>query len=161
MKWTIVPIFCLVLSLNAEAQTAKDYPKNVETVKLLEKVMGSWKLQRVVDEEQKNKATQNSRNSTGGEAGKENPNLGQNGMQMVELNRNARYKLNNATTSLDSGSYRINEQQGVLYMESDADDITPTEWNVTVKDNVLTLSGREGDATSRYKYIYTRQRAAQ
>ena len=61
---------------------------------------------------------------------------------------------NNTTNQIDSGSYRLNEEHGILYLESDQDDITPTEWKVTLDKKKLTLAGRGQDAASRYKYVY-------
>ena len=66
--------------------------------------------------------------------------------------------VNNSTTSIDSGSYRVNEQHGILYMESDADDITPTEWAISINKDKLTLTGRGEKADTRYKYVYVKEK---
>jgi hypothetical protein len=79
-------------------------------------------------------------------------------MQMLEFDPDARYKVNNSTSAIDSGSYRVNEQTGILYLESDAEDITPTEWAITLKKNQLTLAGRGDNADTRYKYVYVKEK---
>ena len=137
------------------AQTTKDVPKDVAYTKFIERINGQWKLQRVVDVERKasKKKGQSASNEQQGDQGAVE---GNNAMQMIEFEDDARYRVNNSTNAIDSGSYRLNEQHGILYMESDADDITPTEWAVAVKNNTLTLTGRGNDATSRYKYVYTK-----
>jgi len=143
------------------AQTTKDIPKNVEYKKFIERINGQWKLQRVVDVERKaqsanspdkRKSQSTDNQQKNGQATVE----GANAMEMIEFEDDARYRVNNSTTAIDSGSYRLNEQHGILYMESDADDITPTEWAVAIKNNTLTLTGRGNDATSRYRYVYTK-----
>jgi hypothetical protein len=153
-------IFLSAGTLFAQDKTTADFPKNRETIKYIERIPGTWKLLRIVDEEKNNKATANSKKNKSGD--KENSpttdiDASRNAMQMLEFNPDARYKVNNSTTAIDSGSYRINEQQGILYMESDADDISPTEWTVTVNKNQLTLVGRDPNADSRYKYIYSKE----
>lgn len=154
-KWMVVMIFGL-LSVSVSAQTTADYPKTMEAEKLLENIAGSWKLERIVDVERNEVIPDGRNNSAAGGSETPTPDMSQNGMQMIEFHRNARYRLNNATTAVDSGSYRINEQHGILYLESDADDITPSEWNITVGEGTLTLTGKEGDASSRYRNIYRR-----
>ena len=143
----------------AQEKTTKDFPKNAETKKVIEQVAGSWKLQQIVDDAKKSDVTTEERKT---QTNKQNEASGgttikdqsANAMEMIELNPNGRYKLNNSTTAVDSGSYRINEEHGILYMESDSDDITPTEWKLSYNNEQLTLAGREGAANSKYKYVY-------
>ena len=144
------------------AQTTKDIPKDVAYKKFIERINGQWKLQRVVDIERKvesanspnNRKTQKSDNQKKGTETVE----GTNAMQMIEFEDDARYRVNNSTNAIDSGSYRLNEQHGILYLESDSDDITPTEWAVSIRNNTLTLTGRGNDATSRYRYVYSKSK---
>ena len=131
------------------AQTAKDMPKDADTKKFIEMIAGTWKLKSIVDSEAKNKGKKTNQKPT---------DQGNNAMQMLEFDADGRYKVNNSTTAIDSGSYRINEQHSVLYMESDADDITPTEWDISVTKKRLTMVGRSGDADARYKYMYAKEK---
>ena len=146
--------------VSAQDKTAADMPKDKETKKFIEMLAGSWKLQQIVDEAQGNKGTANQPQSTSKDT-KNSPvtdtDQSRNAMQMLEFEPDARYKVNNSTSAIDSGSYRVNEQHGILYMESDADDITPTEWKITINKEQLTLVGRE-DADSRYKYVYRKEK---
>jgi hypothetical protein len=146
--------------LNAQDKTAADMPKDTKTIKIIEMLRGAWKLQGIVDEERKpSTANDQKKQSNDSQQTQDVDNdQSRNAMQMLEFDPEARYKVNNSTTAIDSGSYRVNEQQGILYMESDADDITPTEWAVSVNKDKLTLTGRGAKADSRYKYIYIKEK---
>lgn len=128
------------------AQTAKDMPKDADTKKFIEMIAGTWKLKSIVDSEAKNKGKKTNQNPT---------DQGNNAMQMLEFQPNARYKMNSSTNAVDSGSYRLNEQHAILYMESDATE-SPTEWAISLNKNQLTLGGRGEEAEKRYKYIYVK-----
>lgn len=152
-------IFLVAGLAAAQDKTASDFPKNEETNKVIEMLAGSWKLQGIEDEKRNTSAT-NKRNkkSKSKAAPAADTDMSRNAMQMVEFDPEGRYKVNNSTTAMDSGSYRINEQHSVLYMESDADDITPTEWDITVTKKRLTMVGRNKDADARYKYLYVKEK---
>ncbi len=159
----LIAIICASLlfsgMVQAQNKTTADVPKDMEATKMIELLAGTWKLQRIVDEEKNNKATGNepNRKTNKGNTSPEND-QSRNAMQMLEFNIDARYKVNNSTSAIDSGSYRVNEQHGILYMESDADDITPSEWAMTLDKKRLTLVGRGGNADSRYKYVYLKDK---
>jgi hypothetical protein len=144
MKTIIAIVISGMIGFGASAQTAGDMPKDSKTNKFVELIVGSWKLQKIVDE-QGTKSQEN--------VGK-TPDNGQNGMEMLEFTVENRYKVNNSTNAIDSGSFRMNEQHGILYMESDQDDITPNEYKITLNGGQLTLTGRDRDAKNRYKYVY-------
>lgn len=77
--------------------------------------------------------------------------------QRIEFDREAKYISYSGNERIDSGTYRLNENHAILYLES-ATDQEPSEWNVTLSNNSLTLQPR-GAATSHaqsFKYIYTR-----
>ncbi len=59
---------------------------------------------------------------------------------------------------VDSGRFRINETQGILYLESDGGG-EPKEWNLSFSDeNKMTLREREPSSAARgLKYVYTRK----
>ena len=157
LRLTIILLLLVVGMVTAQTKTAADFPKNQETNKIIEMLAGSWKLQGIVDEEEKPSTTnRRSKKSKGKKTVQVDTDESRNAMQMLEFNPDARYKVNNSTTAIDSGSYRVNEQQGVLYMESDADDVTPTEWKIDVSRKKLTLVGNDAKADARYKYIYVK-----
>jgi hypothetical protein len=108
-----------------------------------------------VDAESKGKTTESSTESKNGTMATENPpDQSNNAMEIMEFDRQARYKMNTAVTAVDSGSYRINEQHGILYLDSDKNN-DPSEWTMSIKNNVLTLGGKS-DADKRYTYVYER-----
>jgi hypothetical protein len=59
---------------------------------------------------------------------------------------------------IDSGRFRVNETQGILYLESDGGG-PPSEWNLTFQDrDQMTLQEREQSSAARsLKYVYTRK----
>lgn len=128
---------------SALAQTPGNVPKNTAAKKNIGQIAGSWKLQRIVDDEQKKKNQKPEAQS----------NQGNNAMQMLEFQPDGRYKMNNATAAIDSGSYRINEQTNVLYLESDQAS-SLSEWNIALQNKRLVLTGRDGQADRRYQYVY-------
>jgi hypothetical protein len=149
IQWSFIVTAALAFQTTSFAQdkTAKDFPKRAETVKLIELIVGTWQLNGIVD---------NAKNpNKGRDKGTAN-----NGMQILEFDRDGRYKVNNSTNAVDSGSYRMNEQQGILYLESDADDISPAEWSIAVNKNVMSLTGRNTEGgnqqTKRFKYVYNK-----
>lgn len=77
--------------------------------------------------------------------------------ERMEFNREAKYMSYSGNERIDSGTYRLNESHAILYLES-ATGQEPSEWNVTLSNNNLTLQPR-GAATSHaqgFKYVYTR-----
>ena len=156
---TIGLVFLVAGLVSGPDKSAADFPKNEETNKVIEMLAGSWKLQSIADEK-RNQSTTSKRNkkSKTKAATAADTDMSRNAMQMLEFDADGRYKVNNSTTAIDSGSYRINEQHSVLYMESDADDITPTEWDISVTKKRLTMVGRSGDADARYKYMYAKEK---
>jgi len=162
MKITVLLLFSLVLSFAvAQTTTTKDIPKNKNYQTLTERISGEWKLDRIVDAEEKHNSQKGERNEKN--KGPKNPNdideVNSNqstiSMQVIEFRDDARYKMNNSTTALDSGNYTLNERNKSLVLESDLAGGKPIEWDVTLKEHTLTLVGRE-TATKRYKFIYSR-----
>lgn len=157
MRTRILLLLSMVISFAVVAQTktTKDIPKNKNYQTLTERISGQWKLDRIVDEEGKNKDQKNPNDVNEVTANQSNS-----AMQMLEFSDEARYKMNNSTTALDSGNYSLNEQNQSLVLESDLAATEPSEWNITLKNNTLTLVGREA-ASKRYKYIYSRMKPKQ
>jgi len=162
MKLSIVTILIFFYAgiVSAQEKTAADFPKNVPTKKVIQTIAGTWKLQRIEASSSDKSAakTTEKKSDNGNNLPTADTDQSRNAMQMLEFASDARYKVNNTTTAIDSGSYRVNEQTGVLYLESDADDITATEWGMTLSKNVLTLEGKGDDTDSSYKYVYMREK---
>lgn len=118
------------------AQEANKTP----TTKLIEKVPGVWKVTQVNDGKKNISQTVDST-----------------AIESIEFTREAKYIIRTKTQQLDSGLYRLNEQQKVLYLESKLSrDTPPTEWGIDVNGNTLTMSGKSSEATKNFKYTLTR-----
>lgn len=130
----------------AWAQTAGQTPKTGSNHKVIERIAGTWKLQQIVDDNKK---------ATGSQ---QHPDTRSNAFQMLEFAPDGRYKSSNGTQAVDSGSYRINEEHALLYLESDAHQ-DPSEWLITFgRDKRLTLQAR-GDARHKgFRYVYQQTR---
>jgi hypothetical protein len=141
----------------ANGQSTKDMTKTGSANKFIEMIAGTWKLKSIVDAESQGKTSTPSTESKNGTMATENPpNQSNNAMEIMEFDPQARYRMNTAVAAVDSGSYRINEQHGVLYLDSDKNN-DPSEWTISIKNNVLTLGGKS-DADKRYTYVYERIR---
>lgn len=143
------------VAVMANGQSTKDMTKTGSATKFIEMITGTWKLKSIVDAESKGKKVKTSTKSKNGTMATENPpQQSNNAMEIMEFDAQARYKMNTAVAAVDSGSYRINEQHGVLYLDSDKNN-DPSEWTISIKKNVLTLGGKS-DADKRYTYVYDR-----
>lgn len=143
-------ILALCVSAAGQQKSTRDIPKNKNFQTITEAISGQWKLNRIADSEKKG--------VDGDNGSSVNDNQATNGMQIIEFRDNSRYKMNNATTAVDSGSYIVNEQNKSVMLESDLAGNESSEWNVLVKKNELTLVPAE-DAEKRYAYVYTRTRS--
>lgn len=131
-------IICFILltvmgfCLEAQAQSAKDVK-----VKLIEKIVGSWKIAEVT--EGKSRLADNST-----------------GISALEFSPDGKYRSLSKTEAIDSGSYRINENSNILYLESGDNRENPSEWNVSFKDNTMILKGRGQGHAQKFQYVYVR-----
>ena len=129
------------------AQTRRERTKTTPPKKLIERIVGVWQLQETVDKSKK----------------KAVPRKDTIGIEWLEFRPDGRYKSGSngqagAIQPIDSGSYRINENQNLLYLQSDLDakkiSHTPSEWAVTVKESAMTLVGRGDTHAERFQFIY-------
>jgi hypothetical protein len=131
-------LICLAGLSAAVAQNAKNLPE-----KNIERIIGTWKVARIM---------------SGGTEVAKNPTSG----QWIEFREDGKYV--NKTTSLDSGSFRMNETQSVLYLESVVnpsttknEDHKTVEWDVTLKEDTMTLQQHQGSGKGHrdtMKYVY-------
>ena len=150
-----VLIMILISAFSLKAQTTANTTKTGNTRKFIEMITGTWKLSSIVDAESKGEKKQQTTESKNGTMATENPpDQSNNAMEIMEFEADARYKMNTSTTAIDSGSFRINEQHGILYLESDKAN-EPSEWKISIKGNTLMLGGRD-EADKRYTYVYER-----
>lgn len=152
MKYILIAGLCLATLVN-QAQTPNDYDKNVAYKKFIERIAGEWTLERIIDAEKANSGKEKGDRRKSARTNDVDTDQGTNAMSKIEFYDDARYRMNSSQHAIDSGSYRLNEQHGILYLESDQDP-TPSEWDVTIKGNQLTLTGRGEAAESRFRYVY-------
>jgi hypothetical protein len=75
----------------------------------------------------------------------------------MEFTREGKYMAYSGREKIDSGLYRLNEQQSKLYLESQANG-NPIEWNVTFRKNEMTLQNAQtSQMAEKLKYIYSRK----
>lgn len=113
--------------------------------KKFETILGTWKVQKILSGK-----TEVARNPTSG--------------HWIEFRADGTY-VNNAT-SVDSGSYRLNENHSLLYLESRSHDgagnsAKIVEWTISLSDNSLTMQQKanKSDKSShadKMKYVYVR-----
>jgi hypothetical protein len=116
--------------------------------KSIERIVGTWKIQKILSGK-----TEVAKNPTSG--------------QWIEFRGDGKY-VNNAS-SIDSGSYRLNENHSVLYLESQvhasSDKSNPkriVEWEITLDNDLLTMQQRGNEKTGKkshadkMKYVYVR-----
>ena len=111
--------------------------------KKIETLLGTWKIQKVLSGK-----TEVAKNPTSG--------------QWIEFRNDGTYV--NKATSLDSGSYRLNENHSRLYLESKVNPSATNkivEWEILLSDNSLTMQEKtnENDRSKnpdKMKYVFVR-----
>jgi len=122
------------------AQDAKQVPD-----KIIDKIVGVWKIQKI---------------TSGKEEIAKNPTSG----QWIEFRSDGTYL--NQSTSIDSGSYRINENSSIVYLESLVNDDPSknttkmvTEWTVAFANEGMIMQRRstgKREHADKMKYFYTK-----
>lgn len=135
-RLTIVLYFFLAAALSTNAQSSAG---NV-SVKLVDGLVGSWKLTKIYDGK------------------KEISTKSQKGIiDVVEFTRDNMYMLRANDASTDSGFFRTNEIDQMLDLESAnklGDNNTTDEWSVRINKNTMTLFRREPVELKRFRYVY-------
>jgi|GEM_PF-3334063 len=77
--------------------------------------------------------------------------------QTLEFTREGRYMINSGKERIDSGAFRVNEQDKILYLASDFNETT-TEWKISFdKTAAMTLQLKDGVVHGeRFRYVYRR-----
>lgn len=77
--------------------------------------------------------------------------------QTITFDREAKYVSYSANERIDSGTYRLNENHSLLYLESSTGQ-EPSEWKVSFTNNGMTLQPRETyPHAESFRYVYTRK----
>ena len=128
----------LTLAFETSAQRSEDTPdKSIETI------IGKWQLQKVYAGSREITTNPNSEGS------------------WIEFNEDGTYA--QQAEDGDQGSYRLNENHSVLYLESGQKKETAsavstnslTEYNIVIRDGTLTMQSKNSNAGST-KYVYVR-----
>jgi hypothetical protein len=137
---TCLIVFALILSIafKSSAQRSEETPD-----KRIESIIGKWQLQKVYAGSREITTNPNSEGS------------------WIEFNEDGTYK--QQAEDGDQGSYRLNENHSVLYLESDQNKETSsavsandlTEYNIVMRDGMLTMQSKNSNAGST-KYVYVR-----
>lgn len=119
---------------------AQGTPAKQPAQKLITDVVGKWQLVKTMNGK---KDITGKNDSTG--------------IQTIELTREAKFIMRDKQQKLDSGLFRINEAQKVIYFESKSGgDASPVEWNISLYGNQMTLTNRTSTHAKGYQYIYNR-----
>jgi hypothetical protein len=137
---TSVLLLALIFSVSFQvtAQRSNDAPD-----KSIESIIGKWQLQKVYAGSREITTNPNSEGS------------------WIEFNEDGTYR--QQAEDGDQGSYRLNENHSVLYLESDekkesssaVSANTLTEYNIVMRDGTLTMQSKNANAGST-KYVYMR-----
>ena len=125
------------LAFQTFAQKANDVPD-----KTIKNILGKWQLQKVYAGSREITTNPNS----------ESP-------SSIEFNEDGTYVQQSETT--DRGSFRLNENHSILYLES-GERTEPssavqthnlTEYAITIKDDVLTMQSKDDSPGTKYVYV--------
>lgn len=139
LKITALFVSVLLVITTAVAQQKGGPDKNIETI------LGTWKVQKILSGN-----TEVAKNPTSG--------------HWIEFRNDGKYV--HQSTTLDSGSFRMNENHSVLYLESHAHASAAgkpniVEWTISVKDDALTMQQKSTEKKGKshadtMKYVYVR-----
>ena len=126
-------LICLYLA--APAQTAKD-----TKVKMIDRILGTWQIEKIYDGKKEIATDAHT--------------------QGFQFNIEGQYKSTVGAEVLDSGSYRINENNSLLYLENKRNVVpgkNPQQvtWKISFENNTLTMQG-QGPQAKRYKYVFVK-----
>lgn len=112
---------------------------NPAAVTLMEELYGVWRRQGSVQDQQENaNANSNAQNTN---------------VITIEFNPEAKYVMKSGDKVLESGSYRVNERQSIVYLQIDG---YTTEWRAEVNGNTLIMRARQPGHSKEQKYTYTK-----
>lgn len=141
-----------LLTLETSAQTDKrdrEVNENNEVntkqktpVKMIEYLVGDWKIDKILSGKKDVTETK------GG------------GNQTLTFTSDARYIMRSGNEKIDSGSYRMNEQIGSLYLESESDE-KPWEWKTEFISGGMILTPKQvNPQKANLRYFYIRNKPA-
>lgn len=143
-----ISVLVVVLALIGTCVQVSAQQQKAINDKSIERIVGTWKVQKILSGK-----TEVARNPTSA--------------QWIEFRGDGKY-VNNAS-SIDSGSYRLNENHSVLYLESQvqagSDKNDPkkiVEWRISLDNDMLTMQQQTNEKkekkshADKMKYVYVR-----
>jgi hypothetical protein len=138
----IASILMLALMFSVTFQVSAQRSSDVAD-KAIEDIIGRWQLQKVYAGSREITTNPNSEGS------------------WIEFNEDGTYRFQ--AEDSDQGSYRLNENHSVLYLESDQKKETAsavtlqtlTEYNIVMRDGTLTMQPKS-ESSGSTKFVYTR-----
>ena len=132
----------LALPFQVSAQRSNDVAD-----KAIESIVGKWQLQKVYAGSREITSNPNAENSS-----------------WIEFNADGTYRRESEESR--QASYRLNENHSVLYLESEGRKETSsavslhnlTEYNISLRDGILTMQSRS-ENTGSTKFVYARAQA--
>jgi hypothetical protein len=138
---TIIAMFLTSICYAQQAQT-----NEATTNKLIDHIIGKWQIKTV-----NGKQTANAKDK----AKANQANVAQGPPTEISFKRDMRYTSNsNNNAEIDSGSFRLNENHKRLYLQSDNSSRQPTEWDVVIQNNELTMQADSLKNKNHFKYSY-------
>lgn len=130
-------------NVNREKQNEKEVNTAQETpVKMIQSLVGEWKVDKIL--KGKTDVTEKSKERE----------------QILSFNSEARYVVRSGNEKTDSGSYRMNEQIGSLYLESESDE-KPREWKTEfTSDGMILTRKQDSSKKDNLQYFYIRNTPA-
>ena len=119
------------------AQTAKDVK-----IKSIDRIRGTWKIEKIYD-------------------GKKEISPSDSTSHTFIFNQDGHYKSTVGKSTIDSGSYRLNENSSLLYLENKKSILpgsTPTQdtWKISFANNTMTMLGQGSKHANRFKYVFVK-----
>jgi hypothetical protein len=107
-------------------------------VKIIEFIVGDWTIDRVY---------KGSKDVSSTDAVKQ---------ETLAFNREGKYARYSGTEKIDSGSYRVNEDHGLLYLDSETDG-PPSEWKVSFTKGTMSMRKKDdSEHAESFRYVYSR-----
>src|SRR5688572_2844455 len=136
-RFLLLPIFLCLIVFQVTAQKSTETPN-----KAIETIVGKWRLQKVYAGSREITSNPNSESQS-----------------WIEFNEDGTYA--QQAEENDQGSYRLNENHSVLYLESNQkrESTSATngrelsEYSISIRDGILTMQSRANTST---KYVYAK-----
>jgi hypothetical protein len=131
-------ISIISIALFSSFQTYSQSPAK-ESKKKFSDIVGAWQIREVTNAEGKDISANSSH------------------IKWIEFTREGRYR-SQMGSAMDSGSYRVNENHALLYLQSDTNKNKTAQWKMTFGESMMTLTAKDNPGAGEFKYVYVRTR---